>query len=263
MEKRGKMHGEIWWSVGVQTCARSETLKYPGRLTTTLPRTLESLCNAGFSEPRLFIDGEDDPKKWEREFCLPITARYPNLRAYGNWILALIELYIREPRADRYVIFQDDILASKNLRQYLEKSPYPTKGYCALYTFPEVQAKAPKTIHGGTIDGWYTYTSHRTGLGGLGLYFSHEALIAMLTNSTSLAHLADRPHDAKRGHTALDGAVHDAMKKAGYGEHVHSPSLLQHQDDGTGRVPSSIGRHVYPPAESWRGESFDCLTLLG
>lgn len=256
--QRKKLHGEIWWSYAVTTCARSDTLKYPGRLTTTLPRTLESLCNAGFPEPRLFIDGEDDPKKWEREFCLSVTARYPNVRAYGNWVLALIELYIREPRADRYVIFQDDILASKNLRQYLERSPYPTNGYGALYTFPEIQAKAPKNTHGGTIDGWYTYDHHRKGLGGLGLYFSHDALIALFTNSASLAHLADRPHDAKRGHTGLDGAVHAAMKKAGYREHVHSPSLLQHQN-----TQSSIGRHVYPRAESFRGETFDLLTLLG
>jgi hypothetical protein len=96
------------WAYGVTTV--------PSRRNDLLPETLCSLCEAGFDAPRLFVDGDNDPKGWEREFGLETTCRYPTIRTHGNWILALSELFIREPHAERYALFQDDLITYRNLR---------------------------------------------------------------------------------------------------------------------------------------------------
>src|SRR5437870_5459108 len=109
------------WSYGVTTV--------PSRRSTLLPKTLQSLRAAGFGEPRLFIDGckQDEAVGYSCQFRLPITARDPAVRPAGNWILSLWELYIREPVADRYAIFQDDLITYRNLRDYLEACKYPSQ----------------------------------------------------------------------------------------------------------------------------------------
>jgi hypothetical protein len=141
----------VSWASGVTTV--------PERFQTTLPRTLLSLKNAGFPEPRLFIDGYDrDPG-----LQLPTTVRHDRIRVVGNWMLALWELYIRDPSATRYAIFQDDLIAYRNLRLYLERLRYPDQGYCNLYTFPENQ----RLSAGRT--GWYP--SNQLGRGAVALVF--------------------------------------------------------------------------------------------
>ena len=112
------------WSYGVTTCQQ--------RLKTLLPRTLSSLAASGFDSPRLFIDGghEDDAP-----YCLPITYRLPNVGAFGNWLLAAWEIYIRQPQAQMYAIFQDDVVLCRGVRQYLETCEYPQRGYLNLFTF--------------------------------------------------------------------------------------------------------------------------------
>lgn len=118
----------IKWQYGITTV--------PRRRDDELPRTLHSLALAGFDKPRLFVDGCDDTRSWMNEFGLEVTPRHPPVKAYGNWLLALAELFIRDPAADRYAIFQDDIIASKNLRKYLDRCTYPVRGYWNLYTLP-------------------------------------------------------------------------------------------------------------------------------
>src|SRR3954465_7467772 len=86
------------WAYGITTV--------PERRYDLLPRTIHSLARGGFDLPRLFIDGHE--KSYHEWDTLPQTIRYPAIRTMGNWLLGLWELYIREPAADRYAIFQDD-----------------------------------------------------------------------------------------------------------------------------------------------------------
>lgn len=237
------------WAYGVTTVHSSPTCKAPGRRDTLLPKTLESLAAAGFPEPRLFVDGASSG--YER-FNLPVTYRDPAVRAYGNWVLGLLELYIREPQATYYAMFQDDVATGKNLRAYLERRGYPDGGYLNLYTFPELYKKLPKNV------GWHTYSHHRTGLGALALVFDQRAMEAMFTHQPSARHMFDRPHDANRGWKAIDGGVVESLRKADVREHVHNPSLVQH----TGVRNSTVGNAVHPLADSFRGENFDLLELL-
>ena len=65
---------------------------------------------------------------------LEMTFHYPVLGIYGNWFLAMCELFAREPLCQRYVVFEDDILACSNLREYLERCPYPEDGFWNCYT---------------------------------------------------------------------------------------------------------------------------------
>lgn len=223
------------WGYGVTTV--------PSRLHDLLPRTLISLDKAGFDEPRLFIDGGCEIPENLRAY--PTTHHQTPVRAYGNWWLGLIELVIRHPMADRYAIFQDDLVTCPNLRRYLEKCKYPDKGYLNLYTFPSQEKRAPEE------GGWYESTQH--GKGAVGLVFNRDAVRSLLANQ----HTVDRPFCLKRGHKSIDGGVVTAMNNVGWKEYVHYPSLLQH----TGEV-SAIGNNPQPQATSFRGEDYDALQLL-
>ncbi len=236
-----KKRSGLRWVYGITTV--------PKRFNDLLPRTLDSLAKAGFDKPRLFVDGYKDPVDVEKRFGLPASVRWPLVKTFGNWVLSLWELYLRDPLADRYVLFQDDIIVYRNLKAYLESTPYPhEQAYCNLYTYPQNESKAPKK---GYV-GWYY--SNQKGLGALALMFSRSAAIALLGSK----HMAVRPTDLNRGWQAVDGAVVTALKKAGFREFVHMPSLCQH----TGSGKSVMGHPRQPLAPSFKGENFDALNLL-
>jgi hypothetical protein len=226
------------WAYGVTTC--------PARRDTLLPETLLSLRNAGFDRPRLFVDGTDDPMSWEREFGLPVTGRNPTVRVYGNWVLGLAELYLRAPESDRFAMFQDDLMTCRNVREFLDRSPYPIKGYMNLFTYRDNE-----NLIRGKEPGWYE--SNQWGRGALALVFDRPTLLTLLTHQ----HMVDRPLDVHRGWRAIDGGIVTAMKKAGYKEFVHAPSLVQH----TG-LYSSMGNKPHPVAHTFPGESHDALAFL-
>ena len=221
------------WSYGVTTCtARIED--------PLLLRTVKSLATAGFDQPRLFIDGPCQLPAWTKSY--EVTHRVPKVRTFGNWFLSAMELYIRQPSADLYGIFQDDFVTYPNLRKYLETCKRPAKGYMNLYTFPENEKN---------FRGWYE--SNQAGRGAVALVFSNEALRTLFIQS----HMVNRPLDPKRGWRAVDGGIVESMRKAGWKEFVHNPSLVQH----TGNR-SSMGNRRHPQAATFLGEEFDALRLL-
>lgn len=233
--------GDVTWAYGVTTV--------PRRRDTYLPTTLKSLAAGGFNHPRLFVDGDDSPR-W-KSFGLPVTYRpKPRLNIFGNWILALWELYLRDSGADRYAIFQDDVIACRSLRQYLSRAPYPEKGYCNLYTFPENERRV-----GNGMLGWFR--SNQRGRGALGIVLSRQAVTVLLSSR----HLATRPGpenpDPARRRMLVDGAIVTAMRKAGWKEYCHMPSLVQH----IGRR-STKGGGSHPLAPSFPGEKFDATEIL-
>lgn len=216
------------------------------------PRTLASLKAAGFDSPKLFVDGDRDGGSWEREFGLETVTRYPNIRTYGHWALSLAELYIRNPEAERYAMFQDDFVTGKNLRRYLERCPYPERGYWNLYTFglkKDGSNANHKLLEGKK--GWHV--SNQNGRGAVALVFDRATVVQLLSHR----HFVERPQDPKRGWRAVDGGVVSSLTKSGWKEYVHNPSLVQH----TG-LNSSMGNPRFEPSPIFPGEGFDFLSLL-
>jgi len=260
---------QLKWAYGVTTV--------PGRRDTLLRKTLRSLTRAGFPRPRLFVDGDADPGPYAAladtgrgEAPYEVTCRYPAVLAAGNWVLSAYELYVREPEADRYVVFQDDLLCVCNLRQYLEACRFPDCAYLNLYQAPSNFKIVPKDEGGAPRPGWYP--SNQFGRGALALVFTRAGLIETLTSS----HLVNRFWDAPyRGYKAVDGGVVDSMRKAGYEEWVHHPSLVLHtgkqstvnkSKTATRHDPVPNGRpYEWPPfydGSSFPGEDCDALGLL-
>ena len=231
---------KLKWAYGVTTV--------PSRLNNgLLEGTLTSLRKAGFDFPRLFVDGASNG--FER-FNLPVTYRADTIRTAGNWTLSLMELYIREPLADRYAVFQDDFVTYSGLREYLESIEYPARGYWNLYTFPHNQ---PEQLAVRIEDGKRThpdldpnqrgfYRSDQYGKGAVALVFDLNAVTTLLSSQ----HLVQRVKDPIRGHRCIDGGIVEALKQAGYTEYVHNPSLVQH----TG-LTSSMGNPTHAQAVSF------------
>lgn len=215
------------WAVGLTTCAQRNDL---------LPNTLASLKAGGF-EPRIF----------EERGC----------KVFGTWLLALWELYLRDPEADRFALFQDDILICRNTRQFLETCAYPEKGYWNLYlrrpTNPPLELSA----------GWQP--SPYRGKGAMALVFSRDALRLLLKSQV----IVDKPMDPIRGWRCIDGAVFDAMKREGWKEWVHNPSLVQHTgiESTLDRKARTKGEHNPYPKFFWPEETladfedFDAMRL--
>lgn len=227
------------WAYGVTTVI--------DRLGELLPRTLGSLLRGGFPQPRLFVDGCEDPNLYHK-FGLPVTTHYPTIRTYGNWSLALHELYYREPSADFYALFQDDIIVCSNLKEYLEKSNMPQDGYINLYTVPANQTLAPKN------NGWFL--SNQNGKGALGLVFCRAMVLELLSSRLWL----ERPMNKERGHRNIDGGIVHCLSTNYYGkyrEYCHNPSMIQHIG-----VVSSMGNKLLPVSDSFPGEEFDALSLV-
>ena len=226
------------WAYGVTTV--------PDRLASgLLERTLKSLSKSGFPKPRLFIDGLPTSVT-ESVSGLEVTCRNPSIRTYGNFHLGLSELFIRNAHADLYAMFQDDFVTYKNLRKYLEGCRYPKKGYLNLYTFPQNQKNT---------EGWYL--SNQLGKGAVALVFNNEAVQALLNSNYWIGRPASNPGNKDRLWKFIDGGIVEALKKAGFKEYVHNPSLVQHTGDR-----SSVGNARQEKAPSFRGEEFDALKLL-
>lgn len=232
------------WAYGVTTV--------PARRGDLLPRTLASLKMAGFDQPTLFVDGAKDIESWEREFGLHVEAHARPILAWGNWLLSLYELYIRNPQSERYAIFQDDVLAYRNLREYLEGHDMPA-GYWNLYAHLSDQSLAPAKT------GWYQ--SRQSGRGALGLVFSHDTIEVLLRHE----HTFKRPMGVKHSTCNIDGGVVSALSDArsgpkGWKEYCHNPPLLYH----AGHKQSVIGpRHNnWPETQNFRGAEFDALDLV-
>lgn len=232
------------WAYGITTV--------PERRHTTLPRTLASLACAGFDAPCLFIDGCDHSGVREHgydQLGLKVVPRGERVYTVGNWVLALWQLYVTNPQADRFAIFQDDIICSRSIRDYLERIKWPDKSYYSLYSTPECEVRAP---HGFT--GFHS--SMQLGKGALALVFTRDGAHTLLGSQG----IAQKPLiPGERGRTSLDGAIVNAMKAAGYREMVHMPALVNHVGD-----VSTMGTNLSkcPKPRSFRGEDFDCLTLL-
>lgn len=114
------------WAVGVTTAPRRDA---------TLETTLDSVVRAGWSEPRIFMDGTTRlPDRYSK---LPITWREDSVGAWPSWYMALAELVLHEPNADAYMMLQDDVVLydRESLREYLERVLWPGERPCLVSLF--------------------------------------------------------------------------------------------------------------------------------
>lgn len=229
------------WAYGITTV--------PQRFDTYLPRTILSLRNAGFDDPILFVDGEADSKKYVEQFGLKVTNRCDNIKLSGNYILALYELVLRHPKAHCYVIFQDDIICCKGLREYLDNCEFPDKGYFNLITYPQNEALRRSYLNENET-GWYP--SNQMGRGAQGLIFSYDGALTLLSSKAMI----DR-YETPKGYQNMDGGIIHVMRRAGFTEYVHYPSLINHIGDS-----STVGHPKQPTIGSFRGEDWDVMQLL-
>lgn len=223
-------NGPVVWSYGITTVPEREKL---------LAKTILSLSDGGFDRPQIFVER--------------------GMRAFATWWLAALELYLRNPQADRYVIFQDDILVVKNLRGYLDKVPHPETGYWNLYTTREnddvIRGKSPGFYESSLVNSTSPTNQLQTGRGALALVFPRRALLELFT----ARHFVDRPMDGEAGTKNIDGGIVTAMNKSGYKEFVHAPSLVQHTGDESAIGGKSPRRRF---AKSFPGEGFDAMSWL-
>lgn len=242
------------WAYGVTTV--------PERRDKELTLTLASLKEGGFPAPRLFVDGisHSEAVQWEQDFRLPITNRtLPKIRTVGNWCLALQELYQREPIADLFAIFQDDLTTYKNLRQYVERTLPRGQVYLNLFTFntnePVILNQKVGWVEAGLLVDAPIYhgKKQQTGRGAVALVLTREAVVTLLSAPT----MVTKPQCNTRGWRRIDGAIVEAMNREGFREMIHNPSLVQH----TGQK-STMGSKVHQQARSFRGKDFDALALL-
>ncbi len=223
------------WAYGITTV--------PDRKFSYLPKTVESLKKAGFHTPTLFVDG---PTLDYSGFKLPIVRRYNKIMAFGNWWLSLMELWIRNPKADRFAIFQDDFLTYPYLREYLESCELADDTFWNLLTFPENERLRPKDHVG-----WYM--SNQRGRGAVALVFSAKRLYNLLLDPLLMA----KPRDRSLAHRSIDGSLITAMAKAEVKELVHYPTLVYHIGDC-----STIGNYQHKKSTSFQGEGFDARQLI-
>jgi hypothetical protein len=241
----------IIWAYGLTTI--------PSRFNTTLPRTLRSLSIAGFDNPWLFIDGCPDSEVPSHLVKYQRTCRSPAIKLYGNWLLGMAELYMRNRSATHFVMFQDDLVCSKNLKRFLERVKLPERGYYNLFTF-----HYNEVVVRGMVPGWYEAQGlnagvvyhgkmQQSGKGAVALMFTKAGVQALITHHHMLMHALDE----NKWWCLVDGGIVQAMNMAGYREYVYTPSLVQH----TGIV-SSIGGKGNRVAKTFAGENFDLLELL-
>lgn len=193
-------------------------------------KTVNSLRQAGFDIDKVRCD-ED------------------RLGIVANFTLLAWEAYLTEPNCQRFLFVQDDVIFSKNLRQYLDTLKVPVNGYWNLYITPENEERIPKAF-----DSEGFHISNQMGRGALALVFSNQALREILTSSYFVNKVREVGKNSRK---SLDRAIVKGCSETRAFEWVHYPSLCNH----IGTI-STLGNQFAPTPNSWRGEDFDCLTLL-
>jgi hypothetical protein len=199
------------WAAGVTTAPRPVA---------TLERTLRSLADAGWSAVRLFAEpGSLIPAAFG---MLPVTWRESRVGAFGNWHLALSELFMRDPKADAYLLCQDDVLLSRRAREYLETELWPASslGAFSLYAGGPQFSQLPTGFH-VDASGWEAR-------GALAYVFPNAAVRLLLGHPYVLNHRRRGPN---AGMADIDGVVGAWCLASGLPAYIHAPSLARHIGD--------------------------------
>lgn len=210
------------WAVGMTTAPRRHS---------TLAESLHTLESAGWESLRLFVEPETELPP--EAASLPVTHRDETLGAFPSWLLGLSELYLRAPRADAYLMCQDDVLFAENIRVYLEETLWPAEevGVVSLYC----------PAHYGTngAPGFYVENHGWNTWGALAYVFPNPAVRALLADEQVIAH---RHHGRADGMRNIDSVVGSWCRRSGLPYFVHAPSLSQHTGRTSTLYPRSSAR---------------------
>jgi hypothetical protein len=212
------------WAYGITTV--------PERVSNLLPQTIASLAAAGFDRPVLFVDGHIPGYDDLEVVC------HPRVGQLRNWMHALFYLFTTQD-ADRYAIFEDDVLACRQLREYLERCP-PGKVYWNLITLDENRA------YTNDVPGWHE--SNQLGRSACGLVFDRATVDCLLRMERFV-------RGPVKGETMSDAVVIATLKSLGYKELVHYPSLLQHVG-----LESTLGNSI-GEVSGFLGVDYDLVSL--
>lgn len=212
------------WAVGITTARRHKS---------TLCRCVASLADAGWLEPRLFV--EPDVEVPLELASLPISKRDRQMGAFPNWYLGLSELFFREPRAEAYFMCQDDVIFSNGLRRYLEKCLWPDQriGVVSIYCPSHYAKDVPMGFYAESR-GWESW-------GALAYIFSNPGVRELLTDRLFVDHRHCGPNDGLRN---IDSIVGEWCARRSMPYYVHIPSLAKHIGDTSTIFPgaSNLGR---------------------
>jgi hypothetical protein len=207
------------WAVGVTTAPRRQS---------TLEWCLDSLVRSGWEEPRLFVDSAVTIAK--RYAGLPVSLRESKLGAWPNYYLSLVELLMREPEADAFLLVQDDVVLYDryNLRVYLERYLWPSVPVGAVSLFCSSAYTQPQS-------GW-----HRLGepwvWGALAFLFPRESAKRFIADPVVLEH---RWCHHNRGLANIDTVIGEWANRHGLPIYFPTPSLAQHVGDSSTLWPNA------------------------
>jgi hypothetical protein len=199
------------WAIGVTTSPRIHP---------TLDECLDSIIQAGWARPQLFIDGP--VRIADRHASLPTTYRTERVGAWPNYYLALAELMLRQPRADAFAVVQDDAVFyhHESLTRYLERVLWPSREPClvSLYSCADDQARH---------NGWHP--NHGLAVSGpVTLLFPAVIAKAFLTD---FAVLERRWHPDEKVATTLGDLITTWANRQGIATWFPTPSLVRHIGD--------------------------------
>jgi hypothetical protein len=196
------------WAIGVTTAPRIQPV---------LSACLESLARAGWQRPHLFIDSAVNVS--EHHDQLPCTFRDERVGAWANYYLTLAELLLGHPRADAYIVVQDDALVydGESLTSYLETVLWPGQTSClvSLYCSGADAAADP---------GWHPCDGMMMS-GPLALAFPREQAKAFVTDREVFEHRWSADELAA---TSIGDVISLWAFKRGVPIWLPTPSLVQH-----------------------------------
>jgi len=217
------------WAVGVTTAPRVQPV---------LGTCLDSLARAGWHGPHLFIDAAVNVPAPHQD--LPRTARDERIGAWPNYLLALTELLLRHPRADAYMIVQDDALFHDRepLTPYLEAVLWPGRAPClvSLYCNTSDTASEP---------GWHASVAEMRG-GPVALVFPRDLAKAFVTDREVFEH---RWGPDEVSATSIGDTISSWAHRRGVPVWLPTPSLVQHIGDTSTLWP--LARAKGPRIARW------------
>lgn len=228
------------WGVAITTAPR---------LKSTLETTLNSLQNAGWSQPYIFAEPESSIPAWADQGY--VTKRDTRLGGWRNWYQSLLDLVQRVPDADAYLLVQDDAVFCRNIRLFLEKNLWPASnaGVLSLYC---------PTNYTCSQMGWHPIESLDDLKAAVTFLFPRQVIPLLLSDPE----LQQVKNTALKSHNAhIDMRIGQWAQRHGLSVWYFSPSLVQHIGDTSTLWPGAAVRGVRH-APNFVGEDFDVYSAL-
>ena len=202
-----------FWAIGVTAAPRESS---------TLDRTLASLRKGGWDETvHLFSEQGTEPELNGNGYgsLVNIERREPALGAWGNFYLALCELYLRDPDADAYFLLQDDVVFTAGLRTYLEETLWMNDQPAVVFLHTPSHLAPEK----GT--GFFPASLGWSAWGAQAMVFSNSAVRRFLSDLDVVEHRQKGIFDGRKN---VDSVIGDWCSRNGIGMWLHAPSLAEH-----------------------------------